>query len=127
MVGAIDDRGNSEEAPERSTRCELTGEPEDGAAVHDAQPDWSAGGGWIAFRRGPYASKRLGMSKMTLRGRQQRLLAQGDLLFPRQNATRPARAPTGARALPRPPCPRSPTPTCGRWISSAATSISSHA
>lgn len=63
--------------------------------LYDAQSDWSPDGHWIAFRRGPNASRRLGIWKMDLYGEQQRLLTEGDPAVPTQNTTQPAWTPDG--------------------------------
>src|SRR5215211_848524 len=67
--------------------------------LYDAQSDWSPDGQWIAFRRGPNASQRLGVWKMDLYGGAQTLLAQGDPAVPAQNATQPAWSPDGQGLL----------------------------
>jgi Tol biopolymer transport system component len=80
--------------------------------LYDAQSDWSPNGQWIAFRRGPNASQRLGVWKMDLYGGDQTLLAQGDPAVPTQNATQPAWTPDGEGLLFRatlPPFPDSDT------------------
>jgi TolB protein len=79
----------------RKLTTDIAGEP----PLYDAQSDWSPDGRWIAFRRGPNASTRLGVWKMTRYGEAQRLLAEGDPGVPRQNATQPSWAPDGGTIL----------------------------
>ena len=67
--------------------------------LYDAQADWSPDGQWLAFRRGPDASRRLGVWKMDLYGGSQRLLTEGDPAVPTQNATQPAWTPDGQALL----------------------------
>jgi TolB protein len=85
--------------PDGSRLRKLTTDSPGEPPLYDAQSDWSPDGRWIAFRRGPNASTRLGVWKMTRYGEEQRLLAQGDPLVPRQNATQPAWAPDGLSLL----------------------------
>jgi TolB protein len=85
--------------PDGSELRKLTTDTPGAPPIYDAQSDWSPDGRWIAFRRGPNASTRLGVWKMTRYGEDQRLLAQGDPLVPRENATQPAWAPDGLSLL----------------------------
>jgi TolB protein len=84
-----------------------------GGALYDAQSDWSPDGQWIAFRRGPNASRRLGVWKMDLYGGNQTLLTQGDPAVPTQNATQPAWTPDGHGLLFRATLP--PFPDSDIW------------
>jgi Tol biopolymer transport system component len=81
--------------------------------LYDAQSDWSPDGQWIAFRRGPNASQRLGVWKMNLYGGAQTLLAQGDPAVPAQNVTQPAWSPDGRGLLFRASLP--PFPDSDIW------------
>ena len=81
--------------------------------LYDAQSDWSPDGQWIAFRRGPNASQRLGVWKMDLYGDRQQLLTEGDPAVPTQNATQPAWTPDGRGLLFRATLP--PFPDSDVW------------
>jgi TolB protein len=84
--------------PDGTALRKLTSDPA-GPALYDAQADWSPDGRWIAFRRGPDASTRLGVWKMTLYGGDPVLLAEGNPAMPRENATQPAWAPDARSIL----------------------------
>jgi TolB protein len=91
--------------PDGAHLRKLTGGP-----PYDAQSDWSPDGRWIAFRRGPNASRSLQVWKMDLYGGNLSLLATGDPSVPTQNSTQPAWAPDGQSLLfraTRPPYPDS--------------------
>jgi WD40 repeat protein len=91
--------------PDGSHARKLTGGP-----LYDAQSDWSPDGQWIAFRRGPNASRRLQVWKMDLYGGNPILMATGDPAVPTQNSTQPAWAPDQQSLLfraTRPPYPDS--------------------
>lgn len=81
--------------------------------LYDAQSDWSPDGQWIAFRRGPNASQRLGVWRMDLYGDRQQLLTEGDPAVPTQNATQPAWTPDGRGLLFRATLP--PFPDSDVW------------
>jgi TolB protein len=94
--------------PDGSDLRKLTADPPGAPPLYDAQSDWSPDGRSLAFRRGPNTSTRFGVWRMAADGSGRRLLAQGDPLVPRQNATQPSWAPDGASILfraNRPPYP----------------------
>ena len=105
----------------RRLTTDTAGEP----PLYDAQSDWSPDGRWLAFRRGPNASTRLGVWKMTRYGEQQRLLARG-IRWCRARTRRSRRGrPTAAACCSARTARRSRTRTSGRWTRKAATSASS--
>ena len=87
--------------------------------LYDAQTDWSPDGQWIAFRRGPNASQRLGVRKMDLYGDRQQLLTEETQRFPLRTRPSPRRRRTVEGCCSARPCHRFRTPTSGRWTAMA--------